>query len=328
MPGPACYGRGGTEPTVTDANLFLGRLDPRFFLGGRMHLDEEAAATAVRSVAGQLELDDTAFAEGMLQIVNANMADAMRTITVKQGIDPRDYSLVAFGGAGPMHAVWLANELEIREVIIPWSPGTFSAWGMLQTDIRHDVVRSFYRPLADLSAGDVEEVFVELQAEGAELLTSEGIAADAHLFARSADMRYVGQEYTVNVDIGADVDLGAIGDAFHDAHRVRYGHSTPGAPVEFVNLRLAAFGQIAGSVAPFTPPEGDGGQVAGTRTATFDGVPYETTILHRDRLRPEQTFEGPLVIEEQSSTTVIPPGHTVRVDALGNLLITTTDAEG
>jgi len=109
---------------------------------------------------------------------------------------------------------------------------------------------------------------------------------------------------------------------------VRYGHSTPGAPVEFVNLRLAAFGQIAGSVAPFTPPEGDGGQVAGTRTATFDGVPYETTILHRDRLRPEQTFEGPLVIEEQSSTTVIPPGHTVRVDALGNLLITTTDAEG
>jgi N-methylhydantoinase A len=141
-------------------------------------------------------------------------------------------------------------------------------------------------------------------------------------------MRYVGQEYTVNVDIGANVDLDAIAEAFHDAHRVRYGHSTPGAPVEFVNLRLAAFGQIAGSVAPFTAPEGDLDPVAGTRTATFDGVAHETTILHRDRLRPDQTFEGPLVIEEQSSTTVIPPGHTVRVDALGNLLITTTDAEG
>jgi N-methylhydantoinase A len=322
MPGPACYGRGGTEPTVTDANLFLGRLDPRFFLGGRMTLDEEAAATAVHSIASQLDLDDTAFAEGMLSIVNANMADAMRTITVKQGIDPRDFSLVAFGGAGPMHAVWLANELEIDEVVIPWSPGTFSAWGMLQTDIRHDVVRSFYRPLAGLEAGDVEQVFVELQAEGAELLAGEGIGSEAHAFARSADMRYVGQEYTVNVDIGGTVDLETVANAFHDGHRVRYGHSTPGAPVEFVNLRLAAFGRIAGSVAPFEPPSDDLDPVAGTRTATFDGVEHETTILHRDRLRPDQTFEGPLVIEEQSSTTVIPPGHVVRVDALGNLLIT------
>src|SRR3954452_12646220 len=291
-PGPACYGRGGTQPTVTDANLFLGRLDPRFFLGGRMHLDEEAAASAVRSIASQLGLDDVAFAEGMLAIVNANMADAMRTITVKQGIDPRDFSLVAFGGAGPMHAVWLAQELEIREVVVPWSPGTFSAWGMLQTDIRHDVVRSFYRPLAGLEGSDVEQVLVELQAEGTELLASEGIGSDAHAFARSADMRYVGQEYTVNVDLGGTVDLPEIADAFHDGHRVRYGHSTPGAPVEFVNLRLAAFGRIAGSVAPFEAHSQSPDPVAGTRRATFDGVVHETTILHRDRLRPDQTFEG------------------------------------
>src|SRR5207248_2172569 len=159
MPGPACYGRGGTDPTVTDANLFLGRLDPEFFLGGRMRLDEQAAESALHSIAEEIGLDDTSFAEGMLAIVNANMADAMRTITVKQGIDPRDFSLVAFGGAGPMHATWLAQELEIREVIVPWSPGTFSAWGMLQTDIRHDVVRSFYRPVAELEGNVVAEVF-------------------------------------------------------------------------------------------------------------------------------------------------------------------------
>jgi N-methylhydantoinase A len=325
MPGPACYGRGGTEPTVTDANLFLGRLDPEFFLGGRMRLDEEAAAKALHSVAGEIGLDDAAFAEGMLAIVNANMADAMRTITVKQGIDPRDFSLVAFGGAGPMHAVWLAHELEIREVIVPWSPGTFSAWGMLQTDIRHDVVRSFYRPLAELEGRAVADVLVELQCEAAELLASEGIGAGDHYFARSADMRYVGQEYTVNVQIGSDVDLTTVGESFHDAHRARYGHSTPGAPVEFVNLRLAGFGRIAGDAAPSRATSDELDPVAGVRSATFDGARFDTAVLHRDRLRPGAEFAGPLVIEEQSSTTVVPPSHSMSVDALGNLLITTTN---
>jgi N-methylhydantoinase A len=325
MPGPACYGRGGSEPTVTDANLFLGRLDPEFFLGGRMRLDEEAAAQALHSVAEGIGLDDTAFAEGMLAIVNANMADAMRTITVKQGIDPRDFSLVAFGGAGPMHAVWLAHELEIGEVIVPWSPGTFSAWGMLQTDIRHDVVQSFYRPLADLEGRAVAEVLVELQGEAAELLASEGIAAGDHYFARSADMRYVGQEYTVNVQIGGDIDLATLDESFHDAHRVRYGHSTPGAPVEFVNLRLAGFGRIAGDAAPFRATSDELDPIAGMRRATFEGAAADTAVLHRDRLRPGAEFAGPLVIEEESSTTVVPPGHTMSVDPLGNLLITTTN---
>ena len=325
MPGPACYGRGGTQPTVTDANLFLGRLDPEFFLGGRMRLDDQAAARAVQLVAGQIGLDDTALAEGMLAIVNANMADAMRTITVKQGIDPRDFSLVAFGGAGPMHAAWLAQELEIREVIVPWSPGTFSAWGMLQTDIRHDVVRSFYRPLAELEGSAVREVLVELQHEATGLLASEGIDAGDHYFARSADMRYVGQEYTVQVPIGGEVELTGLDASFHDAHRVRYGHSTPGAPVEFVNLRLAGFGRIAGDAAPFRAPGEGLDPVAGTRRATFAGAVVDTTVLHRDRLRPGDRFAGPLVIEEQSSTTVVPPGCTMLVDGLGNLLITTTN---
>jgi N-methylhydantoinase A len=324
-PGPACYGRGGTQPTVTDANLFLGRLDPEFFLGGRMRLDEDAAARALTSVAGEVGLDKPALAEGMLAIVNANMADAMRTITVKQGIDPRDFALVAFGGAGPMHAAWLAGELEIREVIIPWSPGTFSAWGMLQTDIRHDVVRSFYRPLAELGDPDVEEVFTALVGEAAESLAGEGIGAGDHYFSRSADMRYVGQEYTVNVAINGSVDLGVVDTAFHDAHRVRYGHSTPGAPVEFVNLRVAGFGSVAATATPFRPPDEAVDAVAHPRRAVFDGAEHEADVLHRYRLRPGDAYDGPVVVEEQSSTTVVPPDHTMTIDELGNLVITATN---
>jgi N-methylhydantoinase A len=324
-PGPACYSRGGTQPTVTDANLFLGRLDPEFFLGGRMRLDEDAAARALTSVADEIGLDEAALAEGMLSIVNANMADAMRTITVKQGIDPRDYTLVAFGGAGPMHAAWLARELEIGEVIIPWSPGTFSAWGMLQTDIRHDVVRSFYRPVAELGDVEVEQVLAELLAEAGDSLAAEGIGAAEHYFARTADMRYVGQEYTVNVPINGSVDLRAVDAAFHDSHRVRYGHSTPGAPVEFVNLRVAGLGSVAASATPFRPPDEALDPVAHPRRAVFDGIEQDAVVLHRDRLRPGDAYEGPVVVEEQSSTTVVPPGHTMTIDDLGNLLITATN---
>jgi N-methylhydantoinase A len=322
VPGPACYGRGGTEPTVTDANLFLGRLDPDYFLGGRMRLDEAAAAAALQPIARELSLDEVALAEGILAIVNANMADAMRTITVKQGIDPRDYSLVAFGGAGPMHAVWLAEELEIGEVIVPWSPGTFSAWGMLQTDMRHDVVRSFYRPLAELKAQDIADVFVELEAEGAELLAEQEIGREEQYFARSADMRYVGQEYSVNVIVGSGIDLEEIDAAFHDAHRVRYGHATPGAPVEFVNLRVAAFGRIAGRAAPFQPPEAGADPSLGRRAGIFKGAARETAVVLRDRLSPRDRRQGPVVVEEAGSTTVVPPGYQVEVDEYGNLLIT------
>ena len=320
-PGPACYGRGGTEPTVTDANLFLGRLDPGYFLGGRMALDESAAARVLERLAPQVGLDTTELAEGMLAIINARMADAMRTVTVKQGIDPREYALVAFGGAGPMHAAWLARELEIGEVIVPWSPGTFSAWGMLQTDMRHDVVRSFYRPLAGLSEQAVSEVLDALKVEGSTLLEQEGIAPSDHYVARSADMRYVGQEYTVNVSLGEQIDLGEIDDSFHTAHRVRYGHSTPGAPVEFVNLRLAAFGRIAAQAPPFRPLDDELDPSLGSRRIVFDGEAVETSVLLRDRLRPNSEYDGPTVIEEQSSTTVVPPGHTTRVDEFGNLLI-------
>jgi N-methylhydantoinase A len=321
-PGPACYGRGGTQPTVTDANLHLGRLDSGYFLGGRMALDESAARRALQRVAEQLELSATGLAEGMLAIINAKMADAMRTITVKQGIDPREFSLVAFGGAGPMHAVWLAEELEIGEVIVPWSPGTFSAWGMLQTDMRHDVVRSFYRPLAELAARPVEEAYRALEEEGHGLLEEEGIGVDERYFARSADMRYVGQEYSVAVPVGSAIDLTEIDAAFHDAHRVRYGHSTPGAPVEFVNLRVAAMGRIAAAARPFQPPDDGEDPLLGRRPVIFDHAPHDTPVVMRERVAAGMRFAGPVIIEEQSATTVVPPGYLAALDELGNILIT------
>jgi N-methylhydantoinase A len=321
-PGPACYGRGGTEPTVTDANLHLGRLDSGYFLGGRMALDEDAAEQALARIGVQLGLDVAELAEGVLAIINARMADAMRTITVKQGIDPREYALVAFGGAGPMHAMWLAEELEIREVIVPWSPGTFSAWGMLRTDMRHDVVRSFYRPLADLDVADVAAALHALEEEGATLLEQEGIGADERYSARSADMRYVGQEYTVTVPLGREIRLDEVDATFHDAHRVRYGHSTPGAPVEFVNLRLAALGRIASHVSPYAAPAAAEDPLLGTRRVAFAGTWHDTPVLLRERLPAGWRLEGPVVIEEPSSTTIVPPGGDAALDEHGNIVIT------
>jgi len=221
-----------------------------------------------------------------------------------------------------MHAVWLAEELEIGEVIVPWSPGTFSAWGMLQTDLRHDVVRSFYRPLADLDEGEVSGAFDLLRDEAEVLLEREEVAPGNRYFQRSADMRYVGQEYTVNVPVAEGSSLETIDASFHDAHRVRYGHSTPGAPVEFVNLRIAAMGRIGTSVAPHRAPEAGSDPLLGRRGVVFAAVEHDTPVLLRDRMQSGRTHDGPVVIEEESSTTVVPPGHQARLDAHGNMLIT------
>jgi N-methylhydantoinase A len=224
-----------------------------------------------------------------------------------------------------MHAVWLAEELDIGEVLVPWSPGTFSAWGMLQTDMRHDLAKTFYRPLAGLDAAEVAEVYERLEAEGRELLDAENVGEDEMYFTRAADMRYVGQEYSVLVDLAARIDLDEIVSHFHDSHRIRYGHSTPGAPVEFVNLRLAAFGRVRAGSVPYEPPSGDEDPVLGRRPVTFDGEPHETPVLLRPRLVPGDRRAGPVVIEEDSATTVVPPGYTIEVAELGDLVIANSD---
>jgi N-methylhydantoinase A len=327
VPGPACYGRGGTEPTVTDANLFLGRLAPGSF-GGDMTLNREAAAEALSSLAAELSLDATPFAEGILAIINATMADAIRTLTVKQGIDPRDFSLVAFGGAGPMHAAWLAEELDIEEVVVPWSPGTFSAWGMLQTDMRHDLATTYYRALADIDVTEVADVYDALEGEGRKLLADEQVSDEDMYFARSADIRYVGQEYTVSIPIRAAMPLEEVESAFHGAHRLRYGHATPGAPVEFVNLRLAAGGRITADAVPYRAPAAREDAGLGSRRVVFDASEHETPVLRRDNLVEGDRREGPVVVEEHSSTTIVPPGFLIEVDASGNLLMTRSNKKG
>lgn len=325
-PGPACYGQGGTQPTVTDANLLLGRLNPNYFLGGAMTLDLATAQRAIGMVAEQLGLDGEALAEGMLAIVNAKMADAMRTITIRRGIDPRDYSLVAFGGAGPMHAVALAEELDISEVIVPWAPGTFSAWGMLQSDIRHDLARTFYAPLADTTSGAIEAIFTDLEEQGRQVLRAEEVPDERMRFVCTADMRYVGQEYFVNMVVPheepmTDRSVASMIERFHDAYQVRYGHSTPGAPLELVNLRVVAVGSLPGRIEGFHPAASDGVEPH-RRQVVFDGVAHGATIFQRGTLPLGFAFRGPAIVEEETATTAVPPGWQGRVDELGNLLLT------
>lgn len=324
-PGPACYGKGGTEPTVTDANLFLGRINPGYFLGGNMTLDYDASARVIGRLADSLGMTSEALAEGILAIVNAKMADAMRTLTVKRGIDPRDFSVLAFGGAGPMHAAALADELEISEVIVPWAPGTFSAWGMLHTDVRHDLVRTFYSALDSTSPEQIDDVFTELEAQGRAILEEEHVPEDRMRFIYSADMRYVGQEYFVNIPVErgngfSQADIARMTELFHSTYRTRYGHATPGAPLEIVNLRVAAIGLLAGRVQGFQPQE-ETELVRETRKVIFDGEPVDTLILRRDVLPIGATFEGPAVVEEQTATTVVPPNWAGHVDHLGNLIL-------
>ncbi len=326
IPGPACYGRGGTEPTVTDANLFLGRLGAKSLLGGDMSLDEEAATTAITQLAEKAGMEPVAFAEGILSISNAAMADAMRTITVSQGVDPREFTLVAFGGAGPMAAVFLAEELDIREVLIPRFPGTFSAWGMLQTDLRHDFTQSFFHAAATVSLDDIHAVFAELEGDGRAAILKEGIVESRISFLRSADMRYVGQEYTINVVIEAGSDIAAATESFHKSHETRYGHSSPGAPVEFVNIRVAALGALDKFDQTTARALEGGDPVIGERSIVFSGAEHKTPVLSRDRFVADFSTTGPVVIEEQSATTVVPPGWAVQLEADGSVILRRGDA--
>lgn len=323
VPGPACYGRGGIEPTVTDANLYLGRLGTGSLLSGEMLLDEARAAKAIETLALEAGLELTAFAEGILAISNAAMADAMRTITVSQGVDPREFTLVAFGGAGPMAAAFLADELDIGEVLIPRFPGTFSAWGMLQTDLRHDFTKSFFRAFDSVETTEIEQCYATLESEGKESVLKEGIAEKDISYKRSADMRYTGQEYTINVPLSASITLSKTKSDFHASYQLRYGHSNPVAPVEFVNLRVAALGAVnkfAQTNGSESPASGEI-TVLGERNAVFNGVAYKTPVLSRDSLSADFSSKGPVIIEEHSATTVVPPDWLVEVDAQGNILM-------
>jgi len=325
-PGPACYGLGGTEPTVTDANVALGRVDPNYFIGGDMTLDLEAARQAIARVAQQLDMSVEQLAEGIIDIVNANMANAIRAITVGKGIDPREFALVAFGGAGPMHAVALAQELQIPRIIVPNLPGTFSAWGMLQTDIRHDQVQTFYQRVSETGAETLEPTYQAMEKVGADQLVEEKVEVKDMRFVRTADMRYVGQEYFVNIPLPAEVDdrtLAELPDRFHRTYHERYGHSNPEEAIEFVNLRVSAIGALPRGQVPAAAGETEGVEPQPIRLgkAYFGGEWLETKVYMRDSLQSGQVFEGPAIVLEQSCTMVMPPGCRALVDSFGNIEI-------
>jgi N-methylhydantoinase A len=330
-PGPACYGRGGDEPTVTDANLVLGRIDPAGFAGGQMTLDTGRAVAAVEALAGTFGLDVTAMAEGICDVANSKMAQAIRTITVSRGIEPRDSSLVAFGGAGPMHAVFLAQELGITETIVPRMPGAFSAWGMLQTRIRKDFTEPYFHLDADLDGQDMAAVLRGLEEHGLATLADEGVQARHRSATHAVDIRYAAQEYTLTIPLtdaaepAAPDFLTVIAERFAEMHKSRYGHANLGAPIEFVTLRTTAFGDLGRPEPQKWPPARSPDFPHEVRPVVFGGAERDTVVVRRDDLFAGHRFGGPAVIVEDTATTVVPPGFEISVDDIGALIIRTEE---
>jgi N-methylhydantoinase A len=326
MPGPACYGRGGTEPTITDANVVLGRIDTEGFLGGSMPLDKEAAVMAVKKIAGQLNLSVTETAEGICKVADAKMADAIRQLTVRKGIDPREFVLVAFGGAGPMHACLTAEELGITTILVPEFPGVLSAWGMHQSDLRLDTVRTMKKVIEKVSAQDVNGSFASMIAEISPLLVKQNMKEEQIEYSKVADIRYLGQEYTVLVPFShGEIDeksLVKLKELFYELHQQIYGHSNQVEPVEIVNLRLVGIGRLEKTPKRESKDASSSEPTARkTGKAVFYGEEYETEIYVRTELQTGQKLTGPAIIEEKTATTVVPPGYEVNIDAYGNMLI-------
>ncbi|MGW6709166.1 hydantoinase/oxoprolinase family protein [Streptomyces sp. NPDC054956] len=327
VPGPACYGRGGTQATVTDANAVLGRVDPGWFAGGHMTLDVAAAQSAVATLAGELGLDPVELASGICDVANAKMAQAIRTLTVEHGLEPGEFTLLAFGGAGPMHAVEIARELGIGEVVVPRFPGAFSAWGMLGTEVRRDLSRQFFTLAADLDGAAMARALAGQEAEALAELAHQGVPVERQRVEHVVDMRYEGQDYTLAVPLlaaaePADEDfLATAAQRFAGLHERRYGHATPEAPVEFVTLRSTALGALPeASPVPYAADESAPATVR-QRPVVFGGRSYDTTVLRRERLAPGERVDGPAVIVEATSTTVVPPDSSVTVDENGFLVI-------
>ncbi len=309
MPGPICFGK-GELPTVTDANLALGRLDTESFLGGSVALDRERMMHWMEKTRGPVATVE-AFAAGILQVIETSMAKAIRVISVERGYDPRDFTLVAFGGGGPVHACSLAHMLRVPRVLVPMLPGALSAVGILLADTMREYSRTVMQPLG----ASLEDVFVEMEGLGAEEFRAEGLTGESY---RSVDLRYQGQGYELNVPFGA-----GMAEQFHALHQRRYGFSNEARAIEVVNVRV----RMVHAAEPFEAlrqpvREGDGSHaLIETRQVYFDGEFQAARVYDREKLRPGDTFAGPAIVSEYSSATVLPPGDVLRVDELGNLVI-------
>ena len=331
VPGPAAYGRGGTEPTVTDANLVLGRLDKDDFLGGSMKLDEVGAHGAIEAFAERLGMGKLEAAEGILTVVNSNMANAIRSRTVQKGIDPRGFALVAFGGAGPLHGAEVAAMLAIHDVIVPPYPGITSAMGLLTTDLKYDAIRTQFQVSGGVDLARLNADLAEMERHLARQFEADHFAADAVSFARDGDLRYLGQGYELKVPFPGgrlgEADVEQIWRSFHDAHRREYGNAFEARPIEIVNVRVSGFGKMP-KIETLRAPRG--GSLAAARTKTgqcmfrVDGAlkPFETVFYQRRLLPVGQGFAGPAVVLQKDSTCVVPPGWNAVGDSVGNLILT------
>jgi N-methylhydantoinase A len=327
-PGPACYGQGGTEPTVTDANLIAGRIDPEYFLGSGIRLQRDKAAQSITErIARPLGLSLEEAALGILTIANFNMSLAVRAVSVEKGYDPRDCVLVPSGGGGALHAPAIARELAVPRMIIPPMPAHFSALGMLLADLKHDYVQTFVRELNETSGGQIADAFASLEKSAIDTLVDEGTQPARIVLRRFLDMRYRGQEYTLPVplteDLRAITDFDAIRSRFDQLHQEYYGHSAPEEPVMMVNLRLSALGRMENRL-PLTSSvcERDNGE-RGKRPVIFDGgqQPVLCAIYLRTGLKAGDRLAGPAVIEESGATILLYPGDKMEVNESGHLMI-------
>jgi N-methylhydantoinase A len=292
-----------------------------------MTLDTDLATRAVARLARQFDLSTSTMAEGICDVANSKMAQAIRTITVSRGIEPRDSGLVAFGGAGPMHAVFLAKELGIAETIVPRFPGAFSAWGMLQTRIRKDVTEPYFFLDADLDGADMSAVLTRMERDTVATLADEGVPDEHRSAAHAVDIRYAAQEYTLTIPLTdasepAAPDFRAvIAERFAQAHQSRYGHANLGAPIEFVTLRSTAFGDL-GRPEPQKWPHAESPEFRHEiRPVVFGGERCDTIVVRRDDLFAGHRLTGPAVIIEDTATAVVPPDYQVTVDDIGSLII-------
>jgi N-methylhydantoinase A len=327
-PAPVCYGRGGVEPTVTDANLVLKRLNPDYFLGGAMQLDVEGSAAAVgQKIAEPLGLDLVAAAAGVVQIVNTNMSKAVRSILIERGLDPRDFVLMGFGGCGGLHTAAVMRELNIPHAVVPSNPGSLSAIGMLGTDFRHDRSRTYVRPIAELDGDEVESVFEALEQEARNGLLGEGLDESALELRRSADLRYIGQEYHLNVPCpaaGERIDPQALESEFNALHERVYGYGMPDFPVQLVNLRVAGIGFTERPALPTVAQRSPAAtpEPSSRRSVYVDGEGWmDTAIYDVEGLLDGDRLPGPCIVEDPRSTMLILAGQYGLIDRFRNLHI-------
>ena len=331
MPGPAAYGRGGAQPTVTDANVVLGRLDKDDFLGGGMKLDAQAADRVIDELAGRLGLGKLEAAEGVLTVINSNMANAIRSSTVQKGLDPREFALVAFGGAGPLHGAEVARMLSIPEVVVPPYPGITSAMGLLTTDLKYDSIRTQFQVSGRVDLERLNSDLAAMEKQLAAQFAADHLDTANFRFERDGDLRYVGQGYELKIPIPAgeltQESLAGIWRLFHEAHKREYGHAFEQNPIEVVNVRVSGIGAMP-KIRALQAPAGGSFAAAKLRVGQcvfrVDGAlkAFETTFYRRTRLPVGEKFHGPAIVLQMDSTTVIPPRWSAINDAAGNLILT------